>query len=69
MRLRLDQTGGQPGRIGNARLPFGDDYTFTVSRHDVRAAGGITDGTIRLSVGMEHPDDLIADFAQALEHV
>jgi len=35
---------------------------------DVRAAGGITDGTIRLSVGMEHPDDLIADFAQALEH-
>jgi cystathionine gamma-synthase/methionine-gamma-lyase len=36
---------------------------------EVRAAGGITDGTIRLSVGMEHPDDLIADFAQALEHV
>jgi len=36
---------------------------------DVRAAGGITDGTIRLSVGIEHPDDLIADFAQTLEHV
>jgi methionine-gamma-lyase len=34
-----------------------------------RLAGGITDGTIRLSVGLEHVDDLIADFAQALEAV
>lgn len=28
---------------------------------------GITEGMIRLSVGVEHPDDLIADLAQALE--
>ena len=34
-----------------------------------RLAGGITDGTIRLSVGIEHVDDLIADLAQALEAV
>jgi cystathionine gamma-synthase/methionine-gamma-lyase len=34
-----------------------------------RLAGGITDGTIRLSVGLEHIDDLIADLAQALEAV
>jgi methionine-gamma-lyase len=34
-----------------------------------RLAGGITDGTIRLSVGLEHKDDLIADLAQALEAV
>jgi methionine-gamma-lyase len=34
-----------------------------------RLAGGITDGTIRLSVGLEHRDDLIADLAQALEAV
>ncbi len=34
-----------------------------------RIAGGITDGTIRLSVGLEHVDDLIADLAQALETV
>ena len=32
-----------------------------------RLAGGITDGTIRLSVGIEHKDDIIADLAQALE--
>lgn len=34
---------------------------------DLRLAGGITDGTMRLSVGLEHPDDLIADLTQALE--
>ena len=31
-----------------------------------RAAQGIHEGTLRLSVGIEHPDDLIADLAQAL---
>jgi len=34
-----------------------------------RLVGGITDGTIRLSIGLEHKDDLIADLAQALEAV
>ncbi|WP_062786601.1 cystathionine gamma-synthase family protein [Novosphingobium capsulatum] len=36
---------------------------------DKRLAGGITDGTIRMSVGIEHEDDLTADLAQALEVV
>jgi methionine-gamma-lyase len=34
-----------------------------------RLEGGITEGTMRLSVGLEHVDDLIADLAQALEAV
>jgi methionine-gamma-lyase len=34
-----------------------------------RLAGGITNGTMRLSVGLEHVDDLIADLRQALEAV
>jgi len=34
-----------------------------------RAKRGITDGLLRFSVGLEHVDDLIADFAQALEVV
>ena len=34
-----------------------------------RLEGGITDGTMRLSVGLEHVDDLIADLAQALDAV
>jgi methionine-gamma-lyase len=33
---------------------------------DVRSAIGVSDATIRLSIGIEHPDDLIADIAQAL---
>ncbi len=36
---------------------------------EIRARGGVTDGTIRLSIGIEHPDDLIADLAQALAQV
>jgi cystathionine beta-lyase/cystathionine gamma-synthase len=32
-----------------------------------RDASGITDGLVRLSVGLENPDDLIADLDQALQ--
>ena len=35
---------------------------------EVRAQNGITEGLIRLSVGIEHPDDLIADLEHALRH-
>jgi O-succinylhomoserine sulfhydrylase len=31
-----------------------------------RAGLGITDGTLRISVGLEEPEDLIADWEQAL---
>ena len=34
---------------------------------DELAANGISPGTIRVSVGLEHPDDVVADFRQALE--
>jgi len=33
---------------------------------EVRDRIGVLDTTIRLSVGIEHADDLIADLAQAL---
>lgn len=36
---------------------------------DERVAGGITDATLRLSVGIEHVDDLIGDLRQALNAV
>ena len=32
-----------------------------------RLARGITDGLVRLSVGLESPEDLIADLEQALK--
>jgi methionine-gamma-lyase len=34
---------------------------------DVRQRIGVLESTIRLSIGIEHPDDLIADLAQALD--
>jgi methionine-gamma-lyase len=34
---------------------------------EVNADIGITESLVRLSIGVEHPDDLIADIAQALE--
>ncbi len=43
--------------------------THYALKPEQRRDGGITDGTIRLSVGLEHVDDLIADLAQALEAV
>jgi methionine-gamma-lyase len=36
---------------------------------DIRARIGVLETTIRLSVGIEHPDDLIADLVQALSVV
>ena len=33
---------------------------------DIRQKIGVLDSTIRLSIGIEHPSDLIADIAQAL---
>ncbi len=34
---------------------------------EMRRGAGITDKTLRVSVGIEHPDDLVADMRQALE--
>ena len=36
---------------------------------DEREARGLTDGLVRLSVGIENPDDIIADLGQALNQV
>jgi len=30
---------------------------------------GISDGLVRLSVGLEHGEDLLADLANALDHI
>jgi len=35
---------------------------------EARAISGVTEGLIRLSVGLEHPDDLIRDLDQAFRH-
>jgi methionine-gamma-lyase len=49
------------------------EHPATMTHSDVdpaeRAAMGISDQLIRLSIGVEHPDDVIADLAQALDAV
>ncbi len=49
------------------------EHPFTMTHADVspedKRAVGITDKMIRLSVGIEHPEDTIADLEQALEQV
>jgi len=43
--------------------------THAAMQREDRLAAGITDGLVRVSVGCEDADDLIADFEQALETV
>ena len=47
-----------PSRMTHASVP-----------RAARIAAGINDSLVRLSIGLEHPDDLIADLEQALAHV
>ncbi|WPC66879.1 PLP-dependent aspartate aminotransferase family protein [Rhodoferax ferrireducens] len=46
--------------------PASTTHSFVTAA--VRAQNGITEGLIRLSVGIEHPDDLMADLEHALRH-
>ncbi|KRE11865.1 O-succinylhomoserine sulfhydrylase [Bosea sp. Root381] len=57
--------------LGDAKSLIVHPATTTHQRFtpEVRAAMGVTDGMIRLSIGLEHPDDLIADLEQALAKV
>jgi cystathionine gamma-synthase len=43
--------------------------THAAMSAEARAAAGIGDGLLRLSVGIEHADDLVADIASALQRV
>ena len=55
--------------LGDAKTLVTHPATSTHQRlkPEVRAAMGITDGLVRISVGLEHPDDLVGDFCAALD--
>ena len=53
--LRLQSLASHPAAMTHSGVPA-----------EVRTRIGVLDTTIRLSVGIEHPDDLIADLAHAL---
>lgn len=42
--------------------------THAAMSSETRLAAGITDGLVRVSIGCEDADDIITDFARALEH-
>ena len=54
--------------IGDAKSLVIHPASTTHFRMDVDAlkAAGITEGTLRLSIGLEHADDLIEDLSRAL---
>ncbi|MDO6472925.1 PLP-dependent aspartate aminotransferase family protein [Maribacter sp. 1_MG-2023] len=54
--------------LGDSRTIVTHPASTTHSKLSIeeRAAVGISDGTVRISVGLEHIDDIIADIAQAL---
>ncbi len=56
--------------IGDARSLAIHPATTTHSQLNLeeQLATGVTEGYVRLSVGIEHIDDIIADLAQALDH-
>jgi O-acetylhomoserine (thiol)-lyase len=57
--------------IGDARSLAIHPATTTHSQLTVeeQARAGVTPGYVRLSIGLEHPDDILDDLRQALDHV
>jgi O-succinylhomoserine sulfhydrylase len=57
--------------LGDAKSLVTHPATTTHQRFkpEERAEMGISDGLVRLSVGLEHPDDLVSDLKQALDQV
>jgi O-acetylhomoserine (thiol)-lyase len=55
--------------IGDARTLAIHPASTTHSQLDAeeQAATGVTPGYVRLSIGIEHIDDILADLSQALE--
>jgi len=55
--------------LGDAKSLITHPATTTHQRFtpEERAEMGVGDGLVRLSIGLEHPDDLIKDVVSALE--
>ena len=55
--------------LGDAKSLVTHPATTTHQRltPEARAELGITDGTVRFSAGLEHPDDIVGDLLTALE--
>jgi O-succinylhomoserine sulfhydrylase len=67
--MNLLQTATIASNLGDTRTIITHPATTTHSKltAEERKESGITDGLLRLSVGLEHIEDIIADFEQAIE--
>ena len=64
-KLKLFQLAESLGGV-ESLIEYPDTMSHASMNEAARREAGITDSTLRVSVGIEHPDDLVADFAQAL---
>ena len=65
-RLKLFQLAESLGGV-ESLIEYPDSMSHASMTEAARREAGITASTLRVSVGLEHPDDLIADFQQALQ--
>ncbi len=64
-KLRMFQLAESLGGV-ESLIEYPDTMSHASMNEAARREAGITDSTLRVSVGIEHPDDLVADFEQAL---
>jgi cystathionine gamma-synthase len=64
-RLKLFQLAESLGGV-ESLIEYPDSMSHVSMNEAARREAGITESTVRISVGIEHPDDLIADFKYAL---
>ena len=65
--LRIGKQRRIAGRRGNAGVPSQNHDALRL--HGEEFAAGVTDGLVRVSVGIEDWRDLLADFEQALDSI
>ncbi len=64
-RLKMFQLAESLGGV-ESLIEYPDTMSHASMGEAARREAGISEKTLRVSVGIEHPDDLVADFAQAL---
>ena len=64
-KLKLFQLAESLGGV-ESLIEYPDSMSHASMSEAARREAGITDSTLRVSVGIEHPDDLVSDFSNAL---
>ena len=69
--MKVEMSAGSPPSTLSSQLsappPTLNSTTHSQLTPDEQAATGVTPGYVRLSIGIEHVDDIIADLDQALK--